>query len=102
MGKSEGKRPLGRPRRWYEGNIKMDLREFDCDPGDCVDLAEERGQYRAYVRAVMNRRVLWGEEGLKFSTSTNFHQLASNFKQRFMRDSTHSMPNFNSLNQLVS
>ena len=57
VGKFEGKRPLGRPRRRWEDNIKMDLREVDCDPRDWIDLAEDRDQCRAYVRAVMNLRV---------------------------------------------
>ena len=49
---------LGRPRRRWEGNIRMDLREVGCDPGEWIDLAEDRDQWRAYVRAVMNLRVL--------------------------------------------
>ena len=57
VGKPEGKRPLGRPRRRSEDNIKMDLREVGCDPGKWIDLAEDRDQWRAYVRAVMNLRV---------------------------------------------
>ena len=58
MGKPGGKRPLGRPRRRWEDNIKMDLRELGCDPGDGIALAEDRDQWRAYVRAVMNLRFL--------------------------------------------
>ena len=54
VGKPEGKRPLGRPRRRWEDNIKMDLREVGCDPGECIDLAEDRDKWRAYVMAVMN------------------------------------------------
>ena len=57
VGKPEGKRPLGRPRRRWEDNIRMDLREVGCDPGEWIDLAEDRDQWRAYVRAVMNLRV---------------------------------------------
>ena len=57
VGKPEGKRPLGRPRRRWEDNIMMDLREVGCDPGEWIDLAEDRDQWRAYVRAVMNLRV---------------------------------------------
>ena len=57
VGKPEGKRPLGRPRHRWEDNIKMDLREVGCDLGEWLDLAEDRGQWRAYVRAVMNLRV---------------------------------------------
>ena len=48
--KPEGKRPLGRPRRSWEDNIKMDL-------GRWVALAEDTDQWRAYVKAVMNHRV---------------------------------------------
>ena len=55
--KPEGKRPLRRPRRRWEDNIKMDLREVDCDPGEWIDLAEDRDQWRAHVRAVMKLRV---------------------------------------------
>ena len=44
VGKPEGKRPLGRPRRRWEDNIKMDLRKVSCDPGDWTDLAEDRDQ----------------------------------------------------------
>ena len=57
VGKLEGKRPLGRPRRRWEDNIKMDFREVGCDPGEWIGLAEYRDQWRAYVRAVMNLRV---------------------------------------------
>ena len=57
LGKPEGKRPLGRPRRRWEDNNKMDLRELGCDPRDWIALAEDRDQRRAYVRAVMNLRV---------------------------------------------
>ena len=57
VGKPEGKRPLGRPRHRWEDNIKKDLREVDYDPGDWTTLTEDRDQWRAYVRAVMNLRV---------------------------------------------
>ena len=57
VGKPEGKRSLGRPRRIWEDNIKMDLREVGCVPGKWTDLAEDRDQWRAYVRSVMNLRV---------------------------------------------
>ena len=43
VGKPEGNRPLGRPRHRLEDNIKMDLREVGCDPGDWIDLAEDNG-----------------------------------------------------------
>jgi hypothetical protein len=53
MGNPEGKRPLGRPRRGWVDNIKMDLR----DDRDWIDLAQNRDQWRALVKAVMNLRV---------------------------------------------
>ena len=55
--KPEGERPLGRPKRRWDDNIKMDLREVGCDPRDWISLAEDRNQWRAYVRAIMNFRV---------------------------------------------
>ena len=57
VGKREGKRPSGRPRHRWEDNIKIDLREVGCNLGEWIDLAEDRDQWRAYVRAVMNLRV---------------------------------------------
>ena len=56
-GKPQGKRSLGRPRRRWE-NIKMDLREAGCDPRNWIALAEGRDQWRVYIRAVMNVRVM--------------------------------------------
>ena len=56
VGKSEGKRPLGRPRRRWEDNIKMDLWEVG-GGGDWVDLAQDRDRWRALVNMVMNFRV---------------------------------------------
>jgi len=55
--KSEGKRPLGIPRRRWEDNIKMDLQEVACGGMDWVDLARDRERWRALVNAVMNLRV---------------------------------------------
>jgi hypothetical protein len=57
VGKPEGKRPLGRPRRRWVGNIKMDLREIGCDGMDWINLAEDRDQWGALVNTVMNLRV---------------------------------------------
>ena len=57
VGKPESKRPLGRPRRRWEDNIKMDLRQVGCDPRDWIALAEDRDQWRACVRPAMNLRV---------------------------------------------
>ena len=50
VGKREGKRPLGRPRRRWEDNIKMDLREVGCDPGEWIDLAEDRDEWRRKIK----------------------------------------------------
>ena len=44
VGKPGGRRPLGRPRRRWEDNIIMDLREVGCDPGEWIDLAKDRDQ----------------------------------------------------------
>ncbi|KAJ4436467.1 hypothetical protein ANN_16498, partial [Periplaneta americana] len=56
VGRPEGKRPLRRPRRRWEDNIKMDLREVGYDGREWIDLAQDRDQWRAYVRAAMNLR----------------------------------------------
>jgi hypothetical protein len=57
IGKPERKRPLGRPRRSWEDNIKMDLQEVGCGGMDWIDLAQNRDRLRALVNAVMNLRV---------------------------------------------
>jgi hypothetical protein len=57
VGKPEGKRPLGRPRRRWEDNIRMDLREMGWGGMDWIDLAQDRDQWRALVNTVMNLRV---------------------------------------------
>ncbi|KAJ4443845.1 hypothetical protein ANN_05632 [Periplaneta americana] len=57
VGRLEGKRPLGRPRRRWEDNIKMDLREVGYDDRDWINLPQDRDRWRAYVRAAMNLRV---------------------------------------------
>jgi hypothetical protein len=57
VGKPEGRRPLGRPRRRWEDNIKMDLRKVGCGGTDWVDLAQDRDRWRALVYTVVNLRV---------------------------------------------
>jgi len=57
VGKPKGNRPLGRPRRRWENNIKMDLQEVGCGGMDWIDLAQDRGRWRALVNVVMNLRV---------------------------------------------
>ena len=57
VGKPEGKRPLGRPRRRWEDNIKMYLREMGEGCGDWMELAQGRDRWRALVSTVMNFRV---------------------------------------------
>ena len=57
VGKPEGKRPLGRPRRRWEDNIKMDLQEVGGGCGDWMGLAQDRDRWRALVSTVMNLRV---------------------------------------------
>jgi hypothetical protein len=57
VGNPEGKRPLGRPRRRWVDNIKMDLREIGSVGMDCIDLAQDRDQWRALVNAVIYPRI---------------------------------------------
>jgi hypothetical protein len=57
VGKPEGKRPLGRLRRRWLDNIKIDLREIGWDDIDWIDLTQNRDQWRALVNTVMNLRV---------------------------------------------
>jgi hypothetical protein len=57
VGKPEGKRPLGRPRRTWEDDIKMDLREVGLGGMGWIDLTQDRDQWRVLVNTVMNLRV---------------------------------------------
>jgi hypothetical protein len=57
VGRPKGKRPLGRPRRRWEDNIKMDLGEIGIDGANWIRLAQDRVQWRAFVNMVMNLRV---------------------------------------------
>ena len=56
-GKPTGKRPLGRPRRRWEDNIRMDLEEISINAGNWVDSARDRDNWRALVNAALNLRV---------------------------------------------
>jgi hypothetical protein len=56
VGKPEGKRPLGRPRRKWEDNIKMDLHEVVCRAMDWIELPQDRDRWRALENAVTNLR----------------------------------------------
>jgi hypothetical protein len=58
VGKPEGKRPLGRPRRKWEDGIRMGLREIGLGCVDWIRLSQDRDRWRAVVSAVMNLRVL--------------------------------------------
>ena len=80
LGKPEGKRPLGRPRRRWEDNIKMDLQEVGGGCGDWMELAQDRDRWRALVSTVMNlrvpkiREISWlAAEPVSFSRRTLFH-----------------------------
>jgi len=56
VGKPEGRRPVGKPRRRWEDNIKMELRGVGCGCVDWMELAQDRDRWRALVSAVMNLR----------------------------------------------
>jgi hypothetical protein len=56
VGKPEGKMPLGRPRRRWKGNIRMDLWEVGCGVKDWIDLAQDRDRWRTPMNAVVNFR----------------------------------------------
>ena len=58
VGKSEGRRPLGRPRSRWVDNIRMDLQEVECGYMDWIGLTQDRDRWRMLVSAVMNLRVL--------------------------------------------
>ena len=54
VGKCEGRRPLGRPRRRWEDNIKMDLQEVGCGGKEWIEMAQDRDKWQALVNVVMN------------------------------------------------
>jgi len=57
VGKPEGKRPLGRPRRRWEDNIKIYLQEVGCGGTEWIEMVQDKDRWRALVNAVMNLRV---------------------------------------------
>jgi hypothetical protein len=57
IGKPEGKRPLARPRRRWEDNVRKYLEEIDCEDMDWIHLAQDRNRWRAVVNTVMNLRL---------------------------------------------
>jgi hypothetical protein len=57
IGRTEGKRPFGRPRCRWEDSVIMDLKETGCENVECVYLTQDRDQWRALVSRVMNLRV---------------------------------------------
>jgi len=57
VGKPEGRRPMGRPRRRWVGNIRIDLQEVGCGDKDWIGLAQNRDKWRTLMSAVMNLRV---------------------------------------------
>jgi hypothetical protein len=69
VGKPEGKGPLGRPRRRWVDNIKMDLRKIEWDGTDWIEMAQDRDQWRALVNTVMN-----GDLALQDGESSNLRQ----------------------------
>jgi hypothetical protein len=56
VGRPEGRRPLGKPRRRWEDNIKMDFREIGFGDADWIHLAQDMDRWRAFVNTVMNLR----------------------------------------------
>ncbi|KAJ4435473.1 hypothetical protein ANN_18089 [Periplaneta americana] len=78
VGRPEGKRPLGRPRRRWEDNMKMDLREVGYDDRDWINLAQDRDQWRAYVRAAMNLRAnRWCTRGIDLLASQHIEKCST-------------------------
>jgi len=80
VGKSDGKRPMGRPRRRWEDNIMMDLQEVGGACGDWMELAQDRDRWRALVSTEMNLRIpkmrgiSWlAAEPVSFSRKTLLH-----------------------------
>jgi hypothetical protein len=71
VGRPEGRRPLGRPRRRWEDNIKLDLKEIGIDGANWIQLAQNRVQWRAFVNTVMNIRVTYRKQDFFDKLSDN-------------------------------
>jgi hypothetical protein len=64
VGRSDGNRPLGRPRRRWEDNIKMDLGEIGIEGGNCIRLIRNRVLWQAFVNTVVNLRVPYKKQAI--------------------------------------
>jgi hypothetical protein len=73
VGRPESKRPLGRPRRRWEDNIKVNIREIGIDGANWIQLAQDRVQWRAFVNMVMNIRVPYESRIFSDKLSDNQH-----------------------------
>jgi hypothetical protein len=73
VGRTEGKRPLGRPRRRWKYNIKMDVREIGIDGANWIRLAQDRVYWRALVNTVMNLRL--HKESILLIDKLSYYQL---------------------------
>jgi len=94
VGKPGGKRPLGRPRRRWDDNIKMDLQEVGCGGMDWIELAQDRDRWRALVNVVKNLRApynvgnfLTSCKRVSFSRRTLLHGV-SKYKWSRSKDAT--------------
>ncbi|KAJ4444348.1 hypothetical protein ANN_06140 [Periplaneta americana] len=91
VGRPDGKRPLGRPRRRWEDNIKMDLREVVYDDREWINLAQDRDQWRAYVRVAMNLQV----PQKPLSNHIDLGTLFDDARQNIIGDGKHALPDEN-------
>ncbi|KAJ4443792.1 hypothetical protein ANN_05572 [Periplaneta americana] len=89
VGRPEGKRPLGGPRRRWEDNIKMDLREVGCDDRDWINLAQDKDRWRAYC-AVSSTQKFLVQQHITTSKHQANKQLNSKQRQLFLTQPTTS------------
>jgi hypothetical protein len=76
IGRSEGKRPLGRRRRRWEDNIKMDLMEIGIDGVNWIELAQDSVQWRVCVITIMNPRIIFDNLSDSFSNNILHHEVS--------------------------